>query len=108
MLLLGVSGVLQDNPTFEMATDNREADFEILVSSQDDTGWPQLLKGPFSFHWAQIQQMHIDKSHDICSKTSSGDSWLKQVLHHVWLHLHLGWKLHNADLHGIDKADQET
>jgi hypothetical protein len=51
--------------------------------------------------------MHADKSANICSKTRSGDSWLKQVLHHVWLHLHLAWKLRNADLCSIDKADEE-
>jgi hypothetical protein len=65
-------------------------------------------EGHFSFHWAQIQQTHADDSADICSKSSSGDSWLKQVLHHVsWSHLCHAWKLREADPRGIDKADQD-
>jgi hypothetical protein len=38
---------------------NREASFELLVSSQNDIGWSHLLRGRFSHHWGQIQQDHI-------------------------------------------------
>ena len=108
ILLLGISGALQDDPTLEMDTTNREPDFEILVSCQNDIGWSHLLRGCFSHHWVQIQQAHIDKDDEICSKTNSGSGWLKKVLHHIWSHLYAAWLLRNADLHGIDKADQEA
>ncbi len=108
ILLLGISGALQDDPTLEMDTTNREPDFEILVYCQNDIGWSHLLRGCFSHHWVQIQQAHIDKDDEICSKTNSGSGWLKKVLHHIWSHLYAAWLLRNADLHGIDKADQEA
>jgi hypothetical protein len=108
ILLLGISGALQDDPSLEMATDNREPTFEILVSSQNDIGWSQLLRGRFSHHWVQTQQAHIDAEDEIDSEKNSGQGWLKKVLHHIWSHLYIAWKLRNADLHGIDKADQEA
>jgi hypothetical protein len=49
ILLLDISGALH-NSTFELATTEREAKFEILVSSQNDIGWYHLLRGPFSLH----------------------------------------------------------
>jgi hypothetical protein len=63
-----------------------------------------------SFHWAQADPTDArrqERQHLLQDKIRSGDSWLKQVLHHVWLHLHLAWKLRNADLCSIDKADEE-
>lgn len=38
ILRLGISGALANDPAFEMPTDNREASFELLVSSQNDIG----------------------------------------------------------------------
>jgi hypothetical protein len=98
-LLLGVSGALQDDPTLEMSTNNRKADFEILVSSQNDAGWAQLLRGRFCHHWVQIEQARIDKEDEICSTTNSGSGWLEKAPHHVLSHLHDAWNLlRNADL----------
>ena len=108
ILMVGIQGALQDDPLFDMPTDNREASFELLVSSQNDIGWSHLLRGRFSHHWVQIQQHHIDHEDEISSKKFTGQRWLQKVLHHLWSHLYLAWKLRNADLHGIDAADQEA
>ena len=43
ILMVGIQGALQDDPLFDMPTDNREASIEILVSSQNDIGWSHLL-----------------------------------------------------------------
>jgi hypothetical protein len=37
----------------------------------------------------------------------AGPCWLEHVLFQLWTSLYLAWKLRNADIHGIDKADQE-
>ena len=76
-----------------------EKQAELLVSSQNDVGWD---------HWVQIQQDHIDHEHDVSSKKFAGQRWLKEVINHIWTHLCLAWKLRNADLHGVDSADQEA
>ena len=56
ILMVGIQGrALQDDPLFDMPTTNREASFELLVSSQNDIGWSHLLRGRFSHHWVQIQ-----------------------------------------------------
>jgi hypothetical protein len=107
MLLQGISGAIHD-PTFELSTTDREASFEILVSSQNDIGWSQMLRGRFSLHWPQLQQAHIDQHDEICGEKFTGPRWLEHVLFHIWTSLYLAWKLRNADLHGIDKADQEA
>jgi len=107
ILMVGVRGALQNDPLFDMPTTNREPSFELLVSSQNDIGWDHLLKGRFSHHWVQIQQDHIDHEPDVSSKKFTGQRWLKQVINLIWTHLYLAWKLRNADLHGIDAADQE-
>jgi hypothetical protein len=44
MLLQGISSAIHD-PTFELSTTDREANFEILASSQNDIGWPQMIRG---------------------------------------------------------------
>jgi hypothetical protein len=49
ILLLGISGALH-NSTFELSTTEREARFEILVSSENDIGWYHLLRRRFSLH----------------------------------------------------------
>ena len=108
ILMVGVRGALQNDPLFDMPTTNREASFELLVSSQNDIGWDHLLRGRFSHHWVQIQQDHIDHDHEVSSKKFTGKRWLQQVINHIWTHLYLAWKLRNADLHGIDAADQEA
>ena len=104
----GVRGALQNDPLFNMPTTNRKASFELLVSSQNGIGWDHLLRGRFSHHWVQIQQDHIDHDHKVSSKKFTGKRWLQQVINHIWTHLYLAWKLRNADLHGIDAADQEA
>jgi hypothetical protein len=43
MLLQGISGAIHD-PTFKLSTTDREADFEILASSQNDIGWSQMIQ----------------------------------------------------------------
>jgi hypothetical protein len=48
----------------------------------------------------QLQQDHIDREDEVSSNKFTGQRWLKQVLHHLWTHLCLAWKLRNADLHG--------
>jgi hypothetical protein len=108
ILMVGLDGALQDDPLFDMPTDHREASFELLVSSQNDIGWSHLLRGRFSHHWVQIQQHHIDHDDEISSKKFTGQRWLQKVLNHIWTHLYMAWKLRNADLHGIDAADQEA
>jgi hypothetical protein len=66
-----------------------------------------LLQGRFSHHWVSLQQDHIDHDEEY-SSLLTGERWLKKVLHHLWSHLHLAWKLRHTDFHGIDKADQEA
>jgi hypothetical protein len=100
ILMVGIQGALQDDPFFDMHTNNREPSFEMLVSSQNDIGWSHLLRDRFSHHWVQLQQDHIDREDEVSSR-------LKKVSHHLWTHLCLAWKLRNADLHGINAADQE-
>jgi hypothetical protein len=48
ILMVGIQGALQDDPLFDMPTDNREQSFETLVSSQNDIGWSHLL--PFNYN----------------------------------------------------------
>jgi hypothetical protein len=107
ILMLGIQGALQDDPMFDMPTDNREPSFALLVHSQNDIGWSHLLRGRFSHHWVQLQQAHIDHEDEISSKKFTGDRWLQKVLHHLWTQLYRAWKQRNTDLHGVDKADQE-
>ena len=68
ILMVGIQGAPEDEPLFDTPTNNLEASFELLVSSQSDIGWPPLLlQGRFSHHWIQIQQDHIDhEEEDIC------------------------------------------
>ncbi len=106
LLLQGLEAALLD-PNYSMTATNRNPHLETLVHSQNDIGWSHLLRGRFSHHWVDIQQAHINRDASIDSKTHTGSRWLKKVLHHVWSHLYLAWKLRNADLHGIDSADQE-
>jgi hypothetical protein len=107
MLLQGISGAIHD-PTFELPTTDPEANFEILASSQNDIGWSQMIRGRFSIHcWSQLQQAHIEQDDEICGEKITGPRWLEHVLFHLWTSLYLAWKLRNADLHGIDKADRE-
>ena len=107
ILLTGLQGTLLDR-NFSMDPDTREPCFESLVSCQNDIGWHHLLRGRFSKQWIQLQQSHIDHDPEISSKTFSGHTWLKKVLHLLWSHLYLAWKERNADLHGIDTADKEA
>ena len=60
ILVVDIQGALQNDPLSDMPTDNREASFELLVSSQNEVGWFHLLWGRFSQPWAQIQEDHID------------------------------------------------
>jgi hypothetical protein len=106
MLLQGISGAIHD-PTFELPTTDREANFEILASSQNDIGCSQMIRGRFSIHWSQLQQAHIEQDDEICGEKFTGPRWLEHVLFHLWTSLYLAWKLRNADLHGIDTADRE-
>jgi hypothetical protein len=108
ILMVGIQGALQDDPLFDMPTDNREASFAILVSSQNDIGWSHLLRGRFSHHWVQLQQDHIDSEDEVSSKKFTGQRWLKKVINHLWTHLYMAWKLRNEDLHGVDAADKEA
>ena len=57
--------------------------------------------------WVKLQQAHIDCDAAISSKKLTGERWLHKVLHHLWSHLYTAWKQRNADLHGLDTADQE-
>ena len=107
ILVVGIQGAPRNDPFFDMPTTNREFSFELLASAQNDIGWDHLLRGRFSHHWVQTQQHHIDHEDEASSKKFTGQRWLKQVLHHLWTHLCLAWKLRNADLHGIDSKDQE-
>jgi hypothetical protein len=106
ILMTGIKGALQDDPLFDMPTCNREASFQLLVSSQNDISWSHLLRGRFSRQWILLQQAHLDQDAD-CSSLLTGERWLQKVLHHLWTHLCSAWKLRNANLHRIDKADQE-
>jgi hypothetical protein len=67
-----------------------------------------MLRGRFSHHWAQLQQDRIDHDDKVSSLKFAGQRCLQKVLHHVWTHLHMAWTLRDADLHGIDAADQEA
>ena len=107
MILMGrIQGALQNDPLFDMPTDNHEASFELLVSSLNDSGWSHLLQEHFSHHRVKIQQDNIDHEDEVSSKQFTGQCWLQKVLHHLWTHLYMAWKLKNANLHGIDAADQ--
>jgi hypothetical protein len=91
-----------------MPSAHRDPSFRILVDSQNDIGWPQMLRGRFSHHWVQLQQDHIDHDDEVSSLKFTGQRWLQKVLHHVWTHLCMAWTLRDADLHGIDAANQEA
>jgi hypothetical protein len=66
-----------------------------------------MLCGRFSHHWVQLQQDNIDRNDEVSSLKFTGHRWPQKVLHHIWTHPHMAWTLRNADLHGIDAADQE-
>jgi hypothetical protein len=55
-----------------------------------------------------MQQDHIDHDNNICFRLLTGQRWLQKVLNHLWTHLCLAWKLQNADLHGVNTADQKA
>jgi hypothetical protein len=72
-------------PNLQMPTSNRKPSFQYLVTSQKQIGWTHLLKGKFSQHWTQMQQLHIYSEPDINQIAQSSKCWLKQVLlHHLW------------------------
>jgi hypothetical protein len=51
---------------------------------------------------------HINQDEEIASEKLSGTNWLKEVLSHLcWAQLYTVWKQCNADLHGINTANQE-
>jgi hypothetical protein len=101
-----IQGTLLDQ-NFQLDPTNREARFELLANSQNEISWSHLLRGRLSHHWVQIQQVHINSDDDISSKKFIGEQWLRKVLNHLWTQLYSCWKQHNADLHGLDKADKE-
>jgi hypothetical protein len=74
ILMVGIQGALQDDPLFDMPTDNRERSFETSVSSQNDVGWSHLLRGRFSHHWVQPQQDHVDRKDEVSSKKFTGQT----------------------------------
>ena len=108
ILMVGIQGALQNDPIFDMPTDNCEGSFELLFSSQHDIGWSHLLRGRFSRHWIQIQQDHIDHEDEVSSKKFTGQHWLQDILNNLWIHLYLAWKLYYTDIHGIDTTAQEA
>ena len=77
ILMVGIQGALQDAPIFCMPTNNREASFELLVSSQNDIGWSHLLRDRFCHHWVQIQQEHTNHEENVSSKKFTGQRWLQ-------------------------------
>jgi hypothetical protein len=76
LLLQGVRGALND-PNFQMNNTNRETQFNYLVNAQNIIGWNHLLKGRFSHHWVQCQQVHIYLDPETDSTKQSGTQWLK-------------------------------
>jgi hypothetical protein len=75
-LLQGVCEAIND-PTFQMDVTNREPRFQYLVQAQNLIGWNHLLKGRFSHHWLQYQQVHIYFDPGTDSTKKSGEQWLK-------------------------------
>jgi hypothetical protein len=102
ILLQGVRGALH-NPTFQMPVGPREPVFQFLVAAQNQIGWDHLLKGRFSHHWLQVQQLHIHLNPDIDDTKQSSERWLKRILHHIWTSLWQGWLARNEALHGHDR-----
>ena len=97
-----IQGALQNDPLFDMPTDNHEASFELLVSSLNDSGWSHLLQEHFSHHRVKIQQDNIDHEDEVSSKQFTGQCWLQKVLNCcIWKHLYLAWTLCNDDVHHI-------
>jgi hypothetical protein len=106
LLLQGVRGALHD-PMFQMTATNREPRFQYLVTAQNQIGWNHILKGRFSHHWLQLQQVHIYIGPDTNSTKQSGEQWLKRVLNCIWTSLWQVWLLRNDDLHGRDRQQRE-
>jgi hypothetical protein len=106
ILLQGVRGALHD-PSYQMNIATREPRFQYLVNAQNKIGWQHLLKGRFSHHWLQCQQLHIYLDPSIDSTKNTGERWLKRILHCLWNSLWQVWLLRNDDLHGRDRQQRE-
>jgi hypothetical protein len=106
ILLQGVREAIRD-PNYQMDATNRETRFQLLVQAQNLIGWNHLLKGRFSHHWIQCQQVHIYLDPDTDSTKQSGEQWLKRVLNCMWTSLWQVWLIHNDDLHGRDRQQRE-
>jgi hypothetical protein len=50
---------------------------------QNQVGWQRILKGRSSHHWIQIQGRHVLDNPELSSEKTSGEGWLKQILHHL-------------------------
>jgi hypothetical protein len=96
-----------NNPDYQMMVATREPRFQYLVSAQNTIGWQHLLKGRFSHHWLQCQQLHIYLDPDIDSTKNTSERWLKRILNCLWNSLWQVWILRNEDLHGCDRQQRE-
>jgi hypothetical protein len=106
ILLQGVRGTLND-PSYQMNVATREPRFQYLVTAQNKIGWQHILKGRFSHHWLQCQQLHIYLDPDIDSTKNTGERWLKRVLNCLWNSIWQVWLIRNDDLHGRDRQQRE-
>jgi hypothetical protein len=86
---------------------NREPRFKYLIDAQNIIGWNQFIKGRFSHHWVQCQQVHIYLDPDTDSTKQSGEIWLKHILNCIWTSLWQVWLIQNDDLHGRDRQQWE-
>jgi hypothetical protein len=83
ILLQGVRGALNDS-SYQMTAEAREPRFQYLVKAQNKIGWQHILKGRFSHHWLQCQQLHIYLDPDIDPKKNTAERWLKRILNCPW------------------------
>ena len=96
LMLDGVESVISNQPTTPISA---PAHLQHLLDAQNAIGWEHLLRGRMAIQWITHQQTHLEGPLD---PKKNGVTWTTDMIHTVFTHFHLIWKLRKADLHGKD------
>jgi len=101
LMLDGVESVLSNQPTSPISA---PAHLQPLLDAQNAIGWEHLLRGRMAIQWSTHQQTHLEGPLD---PKKNGVTWTTDMIHTVFTHFHLIWRLRNTDLHGEDWSSQQ-
>lgn len=77
------------------------AAYQHIVTSQNEIGWDNFLKGRLSLHFATMQEYHIKAMGDSAT-IKNGTAWSTQLATMIIEQWFLLWKQRNDDRHGKD------